>query len=64
MTTLKKAVKKTGYKDIDEMLVNTHNLLQEVDQIQKEIAEALSYKPLDPFKKSRPKFRIKKTVKI
>lgn len=60
MTTLKESIKKTGYSDIDELLTDTHNLLQDVELIQKEIAEALKFKPVDPFSKTRriPKFRL------
>lgn len=45
MTLLIEPVKKTGYTDIDELLTNTHNVLQDVNQLQKEIEAALKYKP-------------------
>lgn len=47
-TTLREAVKKTGYQDIDELLIDTHNLLKESDQLQKDIETALRFKPVNP----------------
>jgi hypothetical protein len=64
LTTLKEPIKKTGYGDIDDLLINTHNLLQEVDEVQRDIAEALEFKPVNPFKTPRPKWKFRKTVKI
>ncbi|MEW9053383.1 MAG: hypothetical protein AB2392_19640 [Neobacillus sp.] len=58
-TTLKETVKKTGYSDIDELLTDTHSLIQDVESIQREIAEALKFKPVDPFSKPRSKPRLK-----
>lgn len=45
MSLLKEPVKKTGYTDIDELLTTTHNVLQDVDQLQKEIEAVLKHKP-------------------
>lgn len=38
-------IKKTGHADIDTLLLQAHRLLQESTQLQKEIDDALQYKP-------------------
>ena len=46
MTILKKEVKKTGYADIDNLLVETHSLLLQGDQLKKDIDRTAQYRPL------------------
>lgn len=52
MTAVQHSGKKTGYQDIDEILIDVHELILEGEQLQKEIAEALKFQP-------RPLFRSK-----
>ncbi|MGN7403207.1 hypothetical protein ACTHO0_25475 [Cytobacillus praedii] len=45
----KVAVKKTGYADIDNLLVNTHTLLKRGELLKKDIEISLRHKPVNPF---------------
>ncbi|MBY0145072.1 hypothetical protein [Neobacillus niacini] len=54
MTTMVNSIKKTGYNDIDRILTEAHNLIQEGNELQKDIDVAVKYKPTNPFN-SRPK---------
>ncbi|WP_019156916.1 hypothetical protein [Robertmurraya massiliosenegalensis] len=42
-------VKKTGYEDIDNLLIQTHTLLAEGERLNKDIDNTLKYKPVSPF---------------
>lgn len=55
MTAVQHSVKKTGYRDIDEILIEVNELLQEGDRLQKEIAEAIKFKPSKPYSASKQK---------
>lgn len=51
-------VKKTGYADIDNLLLKTHSLLEEGELLMKDIDKSLKYKPVSPF--ASQKARIKR----
>lgn len=53
MTTLKTDFKKTGYSDIDSLLLKAHLLKEESAQLQKEIKEAHQFKPSESPKSTR-----------
>lgn len=53
MTTLKTDFKKTGYSDIDSLLLKAHLLKEESAQLQNQIKEALQFKPSEPSKSDR-----------
>lgn len=53
MAATQQLIKKTGYQDIDEILIDVNELLLESDQLQKEIAEAIKFKPKNPSFSSR-----------
>ena len=56
------AIKKTGYKDIDTRLVDTHTLLRQGELLKKDIEISLKYKPVNPY--TSRKARIKKFLKL
>lgn len=47
--TSKVAVKKTGYDDIDNLLVATHTLLKQGELLKRDIDVSLKHKPVNPF---------------
>ncbi|RWR11905.1 hypothetical protein [Siminovitchia fortis] len=53
MTAVQQSVKKTGYQDIDKILMEANKLLQEGDQLEKEIAQAVKFKPRIPYSTSK-----------
>lgn len=58
MASLKETVHKTGYRDIDELLLETHHLLNEMTEIQKDIEKSLKYEPYNPYSKPKLKKRL------
>lgn len=58
-STILKSVKKTGYDDIDNLLVEAHKLIQEGNKLQRDIDVAVKFKPINPFNSQRKKFKIK-----
>ncbi len=60
MATMTKPVRKTGYEDIDKLLLEAQKLIQEGNELQKDIEIAVRFKPTNPFnsRKKREKFRM------
>jgi hypothetical protein len=50
-------VKKTGYSDIDQLLLDTHNLLKQGELLKKEINISLKHKPVNPFALRKEKIK-------
>lgn len=48
MTTAINSVKKTGYEDIDALLLEAHKPIQEGNDLQKEIEVAIKLSPKKP----------------
>ncbi|MFS0646725.1 hypothetical protein [Siminovitchia sp. 179-K 8D1 HS] len=62
MTAIQQSVKNTGFQDIDKIFMEANKLLQEGDQLEKEIAQAVKFKPRIPYatpKSALKRFRLK-----
>lgn len=56
---MKQPIKKTGYDDIDSILIEAHKLIQESNKLQKDIEVAVKFKPQNPFKSRRKRKIVK-----
>ncbi|PHB52890.1 hypothetical protein COE92_18330 [Bacillus wiedmannii] len=63
MAVVGKSVKKTGYADIDKILMDAHKLIQEGNQLQQDIEVAVKFKPKNPFKPNVRTSRMNRVLK-
>ncbi|OLS35433.1 hypothetical protein [Bacillus sp. MRMR6] len=63
MVTMVRPVKKTGYSDIDQLLVEANNLINEGNELQKDIEVAVKFKPTNPFNSRKKKGKLKIKIK-